>query len=137
MNTLITNIHPIGASASKVLFKSDFNEMHTVLTLQNDKIEHVCHVQNTNVMREYLRGFVKSRVIAYTKKGVHYDSRRQKLDNLLHHLEVFKPRDPKRFYAFVLSWESLLINSLPLREDISHTKINSIIANCNKHFNGF
>lgn len=133
MNTLISNRYPVGPAHSMMLFKSELVGLNTVCKVKNTEIDKFLHEQNIHVIRTYLNGYLFSRITAYEKKGYYYSERVQKLKNLLHHVTSFRVTSPVKFYLFILKWESLLLNSLPVKENKSHEKIQAIIDSCNKH----
>ena len=87
-------------------------------------------------MQAYLLGFIRNRLIAYTKKQAYCQTRIKQLTILLNYLQKSE-KNPLRFYSIVLKWETLLVNSLPFQKDISHQKVNAIIQNCHKQISKY
>lgn len=133
MNTLISNRTAISSLHSYVLVKSEIVKLKKVKRIANDAIRDYLHRQNIFVIRTYLSGFVKSRIIAYKSKGVLDTNRAEQLSNFLYHLQTYKPKQHYKFYEFILNWETLITSCLPVNKDISHDKVHSVLASCNKY----
>ena len=133
MNTLVFNTHQIGASHLLVLTKSDLMDYEKTEKVRRDLIDHHLHKEAVVVLKTYLIGFLTSRCKAYEAKGYYYSTRTEKLMNLLQHVTTYNPRDPFKFYQFILKWKDLLLNSLPKKEDISHQKVKALLSYCQKH----
>lgn len=132
MNTLIYNTQQTGATYTIVKVASEIDtSFHKFVRVKISDLDNFLHIQNIKIIRNYLQGFIKRRLIAYNKKHVYCQTRIKQLNILLSYLQKTE-NNHYRFYSIVIKWEDLLLNSLPYVEDISHEKIKSIIENCNK-----
>ena len=137
MNILIYNKQQIGASFYLVKLTSDIHKNYNkLIRVKTEDLERTLHQHNVAIMQAYLLGFIQNRLIAYTKKHAYCQTRIKQLTILLNYLQKSE-KNPLRFYSIVLKWETLLINSLPFQQDISHQKVNAIIQNCHKQISKY
>jgi hypothetical protein len=137
MNVLISNKYRVGANHYMVAIRSDlYADVDAQYKVPIASIQNFLHRKNQLLMLRYLRGYVRSRILAYQKVcATSYRGRIEKLNTLLTHLMNAEHGTPLGTYKMVNAWSELLKAVLPKNEDISHEKIEAIIASAEKHYN--
>ena len=129
MHTLIYNAQRTGSTNYYIKLTSDVDSNFLIVKqVAADKLEAFLHYHNSQIIASYLHGFVLSRIKAYqVKSPTAFATRIKELQNLAHYLGR-KNQNAPAIYSLAIKWESLLVNSLPATENVSHAKVRACIA---------